>query len=279
MKKINTTHTIPTPKRVIKINSTYTELPTFTEAQLNEFQNSINIAFSTISKVMDEQLNELQSTMALVGETIKDFYANPRTTQAAKYIGNMGWCVDLDWEPRIIIDIYIKKLSPKELNQCMLEYYTHTVNLDNLINELLTCPKIKKWHNSLYQASKAYNNKLYIATICTLLPVYEGILFEFWDDKWQKPNKRKTDATYLAKQLLYDCSLEKNFIKYLTLLSLHQAIKKLYNGHTIQFDNPETQERYNFNRHGILHGRIPMKNNIYDALKLFNNIASLVAFL
>lgn len=282
MKKINTSssvHSLPTPKRVIKINSTYTEPPTFTKEQLNELQNSMQIALSAFSKVMNAQLTELRSTMTLVGEAINNFYTNPRTVHSAEYLGARGWCIDLDFAPRAIIEIYLEKPSSNQLNQYMFEYYNTSDTLDKMIKNLLACSKIEKWHSSIAQAYKAYTNKLYIASICTLTPVFEGILFEFWDDKWQKENERKTNATYLSKQLLNECNTEKDFIKYLTLLSLNKVIKKFYNSHTVQFTIAKTQEHYKFNRHGIVHGRMPMENNVYDVLKLFNYIASIVAFL
>ena len=239
----------------------------------------MQIALSAFSKIMNAQLTELQSTMTLVGESINNFYTNPRTVRSAEYLGVMGWCIDLDFAPRTIIEIYLEKPSSKQLNQYMFEYYNTSDTLDKMIKNLLAYSKIEKWHSSISQAYKAYTNKLYIASICTLIPVFEGILFEFWDDRWQKENERKTNATYLSKQLLNECNTEKDFIKYLTLLSLNKVIRKFYNSHTVQFTIAKTQEHYKFNRHGIIHGRIPMENNVYDALKLFNYIASIVAFL
>jgi hypothetical protein len=216
------------------------------------YVNESNI--ERISKVLLEDLE--QSLKLWRGEILEKSYIN------SLKIGKFGWTLPFSFTNEDLF--YCRNILTKEdMDTFFLNYYSENLAFDRMIKDILNVDEIKNWHSAIKQCTFAHKNGLYILSVSTLLPILEGILSTFHD------NRENTKMKKICREMLKE-SKNKSMLDIMIWTSCSEFINNLYENAPFSEAEPVL-----INRHWILHGRTTFHNSEIDSIRLFNAIGTL----
>lgn len=189
----------------------------------------------------------------------------------AEYMGKLGWIVPFTTHSAFHTSLLKKNMNPSKENisSLFMSHYSEGTNFDQMIDSIMNNIEIKQWHQAIEQCVYAYKGNMFILSICTLIPVLEGVLSTFEEDKrnirMMKVCKEMLDT--VENQLTIDPSNLEGIYNKILWISCYHFIKALYNKSDFSKDEPEI-----INRHWILHGRTAFNNSQIDSIRIFNAI-------
>jgi hypothetical protein len=194
----------------------------------------------------------------------------------AEYMGKFGWTV-----PYSTINGFFNgalkhdalsqgvTVTNEEISSYFMSHYSEDNNFDLMINSIMNNSEIKQCHQAIEQSVYAYKNNMFILSISTLIPVLEGILSTFEEDKTNirmiKVCKEMVDA--VEERLTIDPTNLQAILNKTLWISCYHFITALYQKSDFSGAEPEM-----INRHWILHGRTAFNNSQIDSIRIFNAI-------
>ncbi|CAH1202953.1 hypothetical protein PAECIP111891_02163 [Paenibacillus allorhizoplanae] len=189
---------------------------------------------------------------------------------AAENLGKRGWTIPFSFTPRQIAFFEEPTLTSEEIDNFFHAYYSDEDNFNKLFQMIYSISSLKQWHLAIRQCEIAHRKELFILSISTLLPVLEGILSKFENDK------NNIRMIKVCKQMLDDSLTKESWVFSTIWNSCFHFITTLY-----AKSNFSEEEPILINRHWILHGRTEFNNSELDSIKLFNaleTIANIIKF-
>lgn len=189
----------------------------------------------------------------------------------AEYMGKIGWIVPFPTHSAFYTKLLKNNitLSKTGISSFYMFHYSEDYNFDQMINSIMNNSENKQWHQAIEQCVYAYKNNMYILSICTLLPVLEGILSTFEEDKTNIRMMKvcKEMLNTVENKLTIDPSYLEAILNKALWISCYHFITALYQKSDFSGAEPEM-----LNRHWILHGRTAFNNSQIDSIRVFNAI-------
>ncbi|MFD4927695.1 hypothetical protein ACFWMS_02050 [Peribacillus butanolivorans] len=177
----------------------------------------------------------------------------------SKKIGLSGWTVPFSIT-FADMDLFEKdSLTRRDIDAIFYKYYSEDEIFESMIDAILSNKNIERWHEAIEQCVYAHKNKMFILSISTLIPILEGILSTF------ENNKTNIKMMKVCKEMLE--TTDNKSIKKIMWISCYHFISTLYQKSDFSGTEPET-----VNRHWILHGRTAFNNSEIDSIRIFNAI-------
>ncbi|MBZ9622944.1 hypothetical protein G9F71_008760 [Clostridium sp. FP2] len=182
-------------------------------------------------------------------------------------IGKNGWTIPMNMGLGELDKLRGVDKNIKVYDDLFLDYY-NTPKI-KLITKHVNASSIGKNQKELFNnAIDAYVEGKYLLCVTVLIPVLEGVLSSFGDDKtdirMMKVCRTNMDLT----------EKENKIITHLVWISFFNFISSLYEKSHFDKDEPTI-----LNRHWILHGRTNTEWKAEDCLRLFNAVHSLVTMM
>ncbi len=154
----------------------------------------------------------------------------------------------------------------EDINEFLFTYFTRNdYEVFNKMLDGILASKIREpLKKMIYECRQAYTNKLYIVCAVALIPVIEGILSEFCD------NKNNIRMMRICKNQVDALSCDGSVIEKHIWKSYNTFIQNLYEKSDFSGEEP-----VKINRHWILHGRSNYEQEEADCIRLFNAVQSL----
>lgn len=221
-------------------------------------KNNRDLAFYELE---GDPVNPIKSGLTIINEEYREL---------AKKIGENGWTLPMIMGLSKFEKLFAASNSGEDVSiydNFFNEFY-NSKNLKLMIKHINNSPIIDIRKQLFNDCVEAYENKKYLLCINSLVPILEGILSEFDDDK---TNIRMMKV---CKKNVDDTERENKLIVNLAWISFYSFISILYK--QSKFDDNEPTL---VNRHWILHGRTEREYGKEDCLRLFNAIYTIVAIL
>jgi len=233
------------------------------QKQIKEMSASMRKWETNIKSILEKSIT---SEPKNIPKSIKEVYKpikidfNPDTLfKAAEKMGNYGWTIPFSLPVGYVSSIGKNIPTRENINSFFMEFYSkeENSNFERLIRDIMQRDVIKKWHPALKQCIEAHRNGMFILSIGTLLPVLEGILSTFEEDK--ENIRMKKICTNMLESYK-----DGPFVDKLMWTSCKHFINALYEKSKFSEAEPEI-----INRHWILHGRTAFNNLEVDSLRIF----------
>lgn len=187
--------------------------------------------------------------------------------EQATRLGESGWTLPMWATPFEVHQLMQRATENQDLDALFLEYYDADdgAAYESLKRELSAKPKLKRWHPMIEQCFAAFDHRLYLVVVPSMLTVLEGCIAEIGGPKdWQQVNPKQT-----AKRLL--SAIRHQSVRRALWLSIDAFVSRVF------VDAPFAGNRpHSLNRAWILHGRDQPSWTRADALRLLQ-AASTVA--
>ncbi|RAI84426.1 hypothetical protein DET54_1254 [Paenibacillus pabuli] len=183
---------------------------------------------------------------------------------AAENLGKKGWTIPFSFTPRQIAFFEDLSLSNEIIDNFFLEYYLEEDNFNRLLTMIYDVQLLAQWHPAIKQCEIAHRNELYILSISTLIPILEGVLSKFEDDK------NNIRMIRVCKEKLEESVAMNSGVQTIMWTSCLHFVTTLYS--KSDFSEPKPQL---INRHWILHGRTEIVNSEVESIRLFNTLETI----
>ncbi|PGE40388.1 hypothetical protein COM60_07135 [Bacillus toyonensis] len=195
---------------------------------------------------------------------LPDEFQDGRLDRVALKMGENGWTIPFSFEVSNIEAIH----EEEDFDKFFISFYSENENqrFNDLVSKLLLMDAVKPYTDAIEQCIKAHKDSNYIITINTLIPILEGLLSNFYD------NKNNTKMIRVCKEMLEKYTSESQWIEKLIWTSVWCFITNLYQKSDFSEESPNM-----LNRHWILHGRTSFSNSEADSLRLFNALSTVAA--
>ena len=203
-----------------------------------------------------DKTTSLQSGLS----TIRDEYID-----IVEEAGENGWSIPMNLKLLKLEELKEKDKNIRNFDHFFVEYYNS--KKFNLLVKHVNKSNISLNHRELFnQCVDAYREDKYLICINGLIPILEGELSRFCD------NKKNIRMMKVCKENMEATENDNKLISHLIWASCYKLISKLYQKSDFDGDEPIA-----LNRHWILHGRSNTLRGKEDCLRLFNAIYTIIS--
>jgi hypothetical protein len=185
----------------------------------------------------------------------------------ATRLGESGWTLPMWATPFEVHQLMQRATGDQNLDALFLEYYDADDGAAYawLKRELVRKPKLKHWHTMIEQCLAAFEHRLYLVVVPSMLTVLEGCIAEMGGPKdWQRSKEPKGTAKRLVS------TIQSRSVRRAVWLSIDAFVSRVFVRAPFASSRP-----HGLNRAWILHGRDQPSWTRADALRLLQAASTL----